>query len=72
VSILYNRLENRAIATDTVVYAADTVQADTLAHMLDERSGIAVVSNKAADGVLYLNGHLFSFSLISTIIQDIL
>ena len=71
-SILYIGLENRTIATNTIHDPTDTVQANTFAHMLNKRSGISVMSNKAANRVLHLNGHLFLLASYIDIIQRIL
>jgi hypothetical protein len=59
-SILYACLENRAISTDTIHDAADTVHTYTLSHMLYKCSRIAMMSNKATECILYLNGHVLT------------
>jgi hypothetical protein len=61
-------LENRTITTDTVHDPADAIEADTLTHMLNKGGRISMASNKAADRILNLDGHLISFSFFRSII----
>jgi hypothetical protein len=56
-------LENRTIATDTVHDPSDTIEADTFAHVLNERGRISMTGDKAANGILNLDGHFFSLFL---------
>jgi hypothetical protein len=60
-------LENRAITTDTVHDPANAIEADTLAHVLNERCGISMTGDKATNNVLNLDGHFF-FPLLFSII----
>jgi len=59
------RSENRTITTDTIHDTTDTVQIDTVTHVLHERGRISMTGDKATNGVLDLAGHFFSLFLVS-------
>jgi hypothetical protein len=56
-------LENRTIATDTIHDSTDAIEADTLSHVLHKRGRISMTGDKAANGILNLDGHFFSLFL---------
>ena len=66
------RSENRTITTQAIHDSADTVQVDTLTHILNKHGRISMASNQPAKSVLDLAGHLFPFASYIDIIQHII
>ena len=57
-------LQDCSVSSDTVHDPTDTVQADTIAHVLNEFGGISVMGFQASKSVFNLNRHFLSFSFL--------